>query len=62
MIEVEMWAIKDVEKDELVQTKFGRSLWKHKQSPNSVEGDFEKQFHNGMLQPVKVKVTEILND
>ena len=53
-------------------TKFGRSLvvddsnytflWKHKQSPNSVEGDFEKQFHNGMLQPVKVKVMEILND
>ena len=72
MIEVEMWAIKDVEKDELIMTKFGRSLvaddsnytflWKHKQSPNSVEGDYLKQFHNDMLQPVKVKVMEILND
>ena len=64
MIEVEMWAIKDVEKDELVQTKFGRSLWKRKQSPKIVNVIGYRPWERGygMLQPVKVKVMEILND
>ena len=64
MIEVEMWAIKDVEKDELVQTKFGRSLWKRKQSPKNVNVIGYRAWERGygMLQPVKVKVMEILND
>ena len=36
MIEVEMWAIKDTEKDKLVVTKFGRSTWKRKMNPSGV--------------------------
>ena len=64
MIEVEMWAIKDVEKDELIMTKFGRSLWKRKQSPNNVNviGYRHWEKGNGMLQPVKVRITELVND
>ena len=64
MIEVEMWAIKDVEKDELIMTKFGRSLWKRKQSQKNVNviGYRHWEKGNGMLQPVKVRITELVND
>ena len=36
MIDVEMWSIKDTEEDKLIVTKFGRSTWKRKMNPNSV--------------------------
>ena len=64
MIEVEMWAIKDVEKDVLIMTKFGRSLWKRKQSPKSVNVIGYRHWEKGidMLQPVKVKIMEIVDD
>ena len=36
MIDVEMWAIKDTEKNTLVVTKWGRNTWKRKVNPDSV--------------------------
>ena len=64
MIEVEMWAIKDVEKDELIMTKFGRSLWKRKQSPKNVNITGYRHWEKGsdMLKPVKVMIKEIVDD
>lgn len=77
MIDVEMWAIKDTEKDKLVVTKWGRSTWKHKMNPNSVNivgyqrYDFDwttrppTRTENAKyknLKPIKIRVKEIIDD
>tara|TARA_R110001592_G_scaffold272260_1_gene538935 strand:- start:256 stop:450 length:195 start_codon:yes stop_codon:yes gene_type:complete len=64
MIDTEMWAIKDIEKDKIVMTKWGRSLWLRKQSPNKVNIIGYRRFEGGNadLKPIKVKVTEIIDD
>lgn len=64
MIDVEMWAIKDVEKDQIVKTKWGRSLWSRKQSPKTVNIIGYRKWEKGTdsLKPIKVRVTEITDD
>jgi len=77
MIDVEMWAIKDTREDKLIVTKFGRSTWKRKMNPNSVNivgynrYDFDwttmppiktENSKYKMLKPIRIKVTEILDD
>ena len=77
MIDVEMWAIKDTKEDKLIVTKFGRSTWKRKMNPNSVNivgynrYDFDwttmppiktENSKYKMLKPIRIKVTEILDD
>ena len=77
MIDVEMWAIKDTEKDKLVVTKWGRSTWKRKMNPNSVNivgyqrYDFDwttkpptrtENVKYKNLKPIKIKVKEIIDD
>ena len=77
MIDIEMWAIKDTKEDKLIVTKFGRSTWKRKMNPNSVNivgynrYDFDwttmppiktENSKYKMLKPIRIKVTEILDD
>ena len=64
MIDVEMWAIKDVEKDQIVKTKWGRSLWSRKQSPKAVNIIGYRKWEKGTdnLKPIKVRVTEVTDD
>jgi len=77
MIDVEMWSIKDTEEDKLIVTKFGRSTWKRKMNPNGVNipgynrYDFDwstrpptrtENAKYKMLKPIRIKVTEILDD
>ena len=77
MIDVEMWAIKDTEKDKLIITKFGRSTWKRKMNPNSVNIVGYQRYNwdmtsqpwvqtecpkYKMLKPIKIRVTEIADD
>jgi len=69
MIELEMWAIKDTEKNTLVITKFGRSFWKRKMNPRGVNivgySGYKKDVDAGsldMLKPIRVKVVEITDD
>ena len=69
MIELEMWAIKDTEKNTLVITKFGRSFWKRKMNPSGVNivgySGYKKGVDAGsldMLKPIRVKVVEIADD
>ena len=69
MIELEMWAIKDTEKNTLVITKFGRSFWKRKMSPRRVNivgySGYKKDVDAGsldMLKPIRVKIMEIEDD
>lgn len=74
MINVEMWAIKDTSTDKMITTKFGRSLWKRKVSPNSVNIPGYRRYNwdtstqpwtqiecpkYKMLKPVKVRVVEV---
>ena len=77
MIDVEMWAIKDTEEDKLIVTKFGRSTWKRKMSPNGVnipgysryDTDWstrpatrtENLKYQG-LKPIRIRITEIADD
>tara|TARA_A100000172_G_scaffold36987_2_gene22537 strand:- start:56 stop:289 length:234 start_codon:yes stop_codon:yes gene_type:complete len=77
MIDVEMWAIKDTEKNTLVVTKWGRNTWKRKVNPDSVNIVGYKKYNwdsskqpwvrtecskYKMLKPIKVKVMEIVDD
>lgn len=77
MIDIEMWAIKDTAKNKLVVAKWGRSTWKRKVNPDSVnisgyskyDWDMSKQPwvrtecpEYKMLKPIKIRVTEIVND
>ena len=69
MIELEMWAIKDTEKNTLVITKFGRSFWKRKMNTRGVNivgyRGYKKDVDAGsldMLKPIRVKVVEIADD
>ena len=77
MIDIEMWSIKDTEKDKLIVTKFGRSTWKRKMNPNGVNIPGYTRYHYdrstsppirtenvkySMLKPIKIRVTEILDD
>ena len=77
MINVEMWAIKDTEKNTLVVTKWGRNTWKRKVNPDSVNIVGYKKYNwdsskqpwvrtecpkYKMLKPIRVKVTEIIDD
>ena len=77
MIDVEMWAIKDTEKDKLIITKFGRSTWKRKMNPNSVNIVGYQRYNwdrtsqpwvrtecpkYKMLKPIRIRVTEIADD
>ena len=45
-------------------TKYGRSLWLRKQSPNNVNVIGYRRFEGGnaALKPIRVKVTEIVDD
>jgi len=75
MIDIEMWAIKDTAKNKLVVAKWGRSTWKRKVNPDSVniagyskyDWDMSKQPwvrtecpEYKMLKPIKIRVTEIV--
>ena len=77
MIDVEMWSIKDTEEDKLIVTKFGRSTWKRKMNPNSVNivgysrYDFDwstrpptrtENAKYKRLKPIRIRVTEITDD
>tara|TARA_R110002153_G_scaffold220123_1_gene372610 strand:- start:241 stop:450 length:210 start_codon:yes stop_codon:yes gene_type:complete len=69
MIDVEMWAIKDTEKDKLIITKFGRSTWKRKMHPKGVNivgySGYKKDVDAGsldMLKPIRIRVTELQDD
>jgi len=77
VIDVEMWAIKDTEKNTLVVTKWGRNTWKRKVNPDSVNIVGYKKYNwdsskqpwvrtecpkYKMLKPIRVKVTEIIDD
>ncbi len=72
-----MWAIKDTEKNTLVVTKWGRNTWKRKVNPDSVNIVGYKKYNwdsskqpwvrtecpkYKMLKPIRVKVTEIIDD
>ena len=77
MIDAEMWAIKDTEKNTLVVTKWGRNTWKRKVNPDSVNIVGYKKYNwdsskqpwvrtecpkYKMLKPIKVRVMEIVDD
>ena len=77
MIDTEMWAIKDTEKNTLVVAKWGRNTWKRKVNPDSVNiVGYKKYNWNSskqpwvrtecpkykMLKPIKVRVMEIVDD
>tara|TARA_R110000803_G_scaffold197360_1_gene260881 strand:+ start:474 stop:707 length:234 start_codon:yes stop_codon:yes gene_type:complete len=77
MIDVEMWSIKDTGEDKLIVTKFGRSTWKRKMNPNSVNivgysrYDFDwstrppirtENAKYKRLKPIRIRITEITDD
>ena len=73
MLDVEMWAIKDVKRNILVISKWGRSTWKRKTHPDSVNivGYYKHKWVANVreecpeyknLKPIKIKVTEIEED
>ena len=64
MIDVEMWAIKDTEKDQMIKTKWGRSLWSRKQSPKTLNIIGYRKWERGTnnFKPIKVRVVEVLDD
>ncbi len=77
MIDAEMWAIKDTEKNTLVVTKWGRNTWKRKVNPDSVNIVGYKKYNwdsskqpwvrtecpkYKMLKPIKVRVMEVVDD
>ena len=77
MIDVEMWSIKDTEEDKLIVTKFGRSTWKRKMNPNSVNIVGYNKYNFDLstqpptrtenakykrLKPIRIRVTEITDD
>ena len=77
MIDIEMWAIKDISKNKLIVTKWGRSTWKRKMYPDGVNiiGYRKYYFDHStspptkientkykMLKPIKIRVTEIADD
>ena len=72
-----MWSIKDTEEDKLIVTKFGRSTWKRKMNPNSVNivgysrYDFDwstrppirtENAKYKRLKPIRIRITEITDD
>jgi hypothetical protein len=62
MVSVIRWAIKDVDTGEIMQTKYGRSLWKVKPTGAVKSLKFKHRYRNPNLVPIQVTVTEIDND
>lgn len=60
-LEFECWAMKDIDRNKFVSSKFGRSLWIRKPHPNNSTFIGYRHFERGtsMLKPVRVRVTEL---
>jgi hypothetical protein len=57
----ECWAMKDTERDILVSSKWGRSLWNKKPNPKNINFIGYRKFERGdhMLKPVRVIIKEV---
>jgi hypothetical protein len=62
MVSVIRWAIKDVDTGELMQTKYGRSLWKVKPTGAVKSLKFKYRPYKRNLVPIQVTITEVDND
>jgi hypothetical protein len=64
MIDVEMWAIKDVTTNKLVRNKWSRYLFVRKPAYWNMNLPGYYRNNGGMekLEPIKVRVTEIVDD
>tara|TARA_R110002073_G_scaffold10635_3_gene50525 strand:- start:3981 stop:4178 length:198 start_codon:yes stop_codon:yes gene_type:complete len=60
-IDIEMWALKDVERNTIVRTKWGRSTWTRKPHVNNlpiIPGYYGWELRD-KLKPIKITVKEI---
>ena len=63
-IDIEMWALKDVEHNTIIKTKYGRSTWTRKPNVNNlptIPGYWSSE-DRGKLKPIKISIKENVNE
>tara|TARA_E500000305_G_C3918308_1_gene186829 strand:+ start:449 stop:652 length:204 start_codon:yes stop_codon:yes gene_type:complete len=64
LIDLEMWALKDVEKNTIIRTKWGRSTWTRKPNVKTLPiiiGHYSWK-ERSRLKPIKISIKEKVDD
>ena len=63
-IDIEMWALKDVERNTIVRTKFGRSTWTRKPNVNNLPIliGYRSSEERSKLKPIRINIKENVNE
>tara|TARA_R110001592_G_scaffold51972_1_gene159493 strand:- start:59 stop:262 length:204 start_codon:yes stop_codon:yes gene_type:complete len=64
LIDLEMWALKDTEKNIIIRTKFGRSTWTRKPNIKNLPiiVGYRSWQERSKLKPIKINIKELLDD